>query len=114
MMRVEHLPAANTLVVAHKLDAAAWGLFFVWIGVALMAGIGWGLGLLGVGAITLVGQVTRKYFGLAVEPFWVVVAFFFLLGGVGELLGLQFSLVPIMLIVAGMALLFSALRKQSA
>jgi hypothetical protein len=29
-------------------------------------------------------------------------------------LGLQFSLVPVILIVAGMALLFSALRSQSA
>jgi hypothetical protein len=58
------------------------------IGVALMAGIGWGPGLLGVGVITLAGQVSRKYFGLAVEPFWAVVALFFVLGGVWELLGL--------------------------
>src|SRR5512135_2704797 len=27
MTHVEHIPAPNTLVVAHKLDAAAWGLF---------------------------------------------------------------------------------------
>jgi hypothetical protein len=58
--------------------------------------------------------VARKYFGLAIEPFWVAVGLFFVLGGVWELLGLQFSLVPVILIVAGMALLFSALRSQSA
>jgi hypothetical protein len=114
MTHIEHVPAGNTLVVAHKLDAVAWGLFFVWVGIALIANIGWGLGLLGVGVITLGGQVARKYFGLAVERFWLVVALFFVLGGVWELLGLQFSLVPIMLIVAGMALLFSAMRRQSA
>jgi hypothetical protein len=114
MTHVEHVPAANTLVVAHKLDAVAWGLFFVWVGVALMTGMGWGVGLLGVGFITLVGQAARMFFGLDLEPFWIIVGLFLLLGGVWELLGLQFSLVPIMLIVAGMALLLSAMRKQGA
>jgi hypothetical protein len=46
MTHVEHVRAGNTLIVAHKLDAAAWGLFFVWAGVALIADVGWGLGLL--------------------------------------------------------------------
>jgi hypothetical protein len=111
MTHVEHIPGANTLVVAHKLDAAAWGLFFVWVGVALIANIGWGPGLVGVGVITLGGQLARKYFSLAVERFWVVVGLLFILGGVWELLGLQFSLVPILLIVAGLALLLSAIPR---
>jgi hypothetical protein len=110
MTHVEHVPGANTLVVAHKLDAAAWGLFFVWVGVALIANLGWGLGLVGVGVITLGGQLARRYFGLALERFWLVVGFLFVLGGVWELLSIQFSLVPIVLIVAGAALLLSALR----
>jgi hypothetical protein len=38
------------------------------------------------------------------------VGFLFVLGGVWELLSIQFSLVPIVLIVAGAALLLSALR----
>lgn len=114
MTHVEHFPTGNTLIVAHKLDAAGWGLFFVWVGVALMANIGWGLGLLGVGAIMLAGQVARRYFGLAIEGFWVVVGLFVAVGGVWELLGVRFSLVPIILIVAGMGLLFSALRRQNA
>ena len=114
MTHVEHIPAPNTLVVAHKLDAAAWGLFFVWVGVALIAHIGWGLGLLGVGVITLGGQLARKYFSLTVERFWVVVGLLFVLGGVWELLGLQFSLVPILLIVAGVALLLSTMRRLNA
>ena len=114
MTHVEHIPATNTLVVAHKLDAAAWGLFFVWVGVALIAHIGWGLGLLGVGVITLGGQLARKYFSLTVERFWVVVGLLFVLGGVWELLGLQFSLVPILLIVSGVALLLSTMRRLNA
>lgn len=46
MTHVEHVPAGNPLIVAHRLDAVAWGLFFVWVGIALIAGFGWGLGLL--------------------------------------------------------------------
>ena len=111
MTHVEHMPGANTAMVAHKLDAAAWGLFFVWVGVALIAGLGWGWGLLGVGAIALGGQGARRSFGLAIEGFWVVVGLLFVLGGVWELLGVQFGLAPIVLIVAGGALLINAVRK---
>ena len=114
MTHVEQGPAANTLVVTQKLDAAAWGLFFVWVGVALIANVSWGLGLLGAGVITLGAQLGRKYFGLAVEPFWIVVGVLFVLGGVWELLGVRFSLVPVVLIVAGVALLLSATRRLHA
>ncbi len=114
MTHVEHMPATSPVVIAHKLDAAAWGLFFVWVGIALIADIGWGPGLVGVGIITLVGQLARKYFGLTVERFWVVVGLLLVLGGVWELLGLQFSLVPVLLIVAGVALLVSAVRRVNA
>lgn len=114
MTHVEHVPAGNPSMVAHKLDAAAWGLFFVWAGVALIADIGWGVGLLGVGVITLGAQVARKSFGLAAEGFWIVVGLLFALGGVWELLGVQFSLVPIVLIAAGAALLLSTMRRVNA
>jgi hypothetical protein len=111
MTHVDRVPAANPLVVAHKLDAAAWGLFFVWVGVSLIADIGWGVGLLGVGVITLGGQLARKYFSLGIEGFWVVVGLLFFLGGVWELLAIQVGLVPILLIIAGGALLLSAMLR---
>jgi type III secretory pathway component EscR len=60
-----------------------------------------------VGIITLGAQVTRKYFGLKLEGFWVAVGFFFVLGGVWKLLNVQLGLVPILCIVAGVALLVS-------
>ena len=114
MTHAVHVPARDTLVIAQKLDAAAWGLFFVWVGIALIANVGWGLGLLGVGVITLGGQALRKNFGLGAQGFWVVVGLLFVLSGAWELLAVRVSLVPIVLIVAGVALLLSALRKSSA
>ncbi|HSB79315.1 MAG TPA: hypothetical protein VLM91_11020 [Candidatus Methylomirabilis sp.] len=114
MTHVEHVPAPSAPIVAHKLDAAAWGVFFVWVGIALIADIGWGLALLGFGVITLGAQLARKSFGLAIEGFWVLVGVLFLLGGVWELLGIRYSLVPIVAIVAGIALLLNAMRRETA
>lgn len=51
-----------------KLDAVGWGLFFVWIGVALLLEVGWGIGLLGVGIITLGGQAGRRCLGDGGDP----------------------------------------------
>lgn len=92
-----------------KLDAVGWGLFFIWIGVAVLSDVGWGWGLLGVGIITLGGQAARKYFDLKLEGFWVAVGFFFILAGAWELLGFHLGLLPILCIAAGVALVVSPL-----
>jgi hypothetical protein len=99
----------NRHVLHKKLDAAGWGLFFVWIGIALIADVGWGMGLLGVGIITLGAQAARNYFGLKLEGFWVVTGFLFVLGGVWELFNVPLDLMPILCIVAGVALFVSVL-----
>ena len=93
--------------LAQKVDVAGWGLFFIWVGIALLMDFSWGVGLLGVAVITLGGQAVRKYFGIALEKFWVVCGLLFLVGGVWELYRVEVSLVPILLIVAGGALLVS-------
>ncbi len=102
--------ATNRRALNKKLEAAGWGLFFVWIGIALLADVGWGVGLIGVGIIILGAQLSRSYLSLRLEGFWVVVGFLFVVGGVWELFNVQLALVPILCIVAGVALLASALR----
>jgi len=103
----------NTKVLNKRLDAVGWGLFFVWVGIAFVAHVGWGTGLLGVGIITLGGQAMRRYFALREEVFWVMVGFLFLLGGVWELLNVQFGLIPILCIAVGLVLLVSALAGRA-
>ena len=47
-----------------KLDAIGWGLFFIWVGIAFIAKQSIGVGLLGVGILTLAVQQsinTGKY-----------------------------------------------------
>jgi hypothetical protein len=44
-----------------KADALGWGLFFIWIGIAVLADVGWGVGFLGVGLIILGSLGVREY-----------------------------------------------------
>ncbi len=96
-----------------KLDAAGWGLFFIWIGIALLANFGWGIGLLGIGILILAGQMARKFMALGVETFWGLVGSLFVIGGIWELLSVRVSLIPILFIAAGIALLVSTLVGKS-
>jgi hypothetical protein len=107
---VEELQTAERRDLAHKLDAAGWGLFFIWIGIAFLADFGTSVGLLGVGIIILGEQAARYYFNLKLQGFWVVVGVCFLVGGLWELVAVKLPLVPILLIVAGLAILVSIVR----
>jgi len=107
--RYQDQTAVNRRALDKKLESAGWALFFIWIGIALLAHVGWGVGLLGVGIITLGAQAARKYFGLKLEGFWVAVGFLFVVGGFCRLVNVQLGLLPILCIVAGVALLVSTL-----
>ena len=50
-----------------KIDATGWGLFFLWVGVALVASVGWGIAILGTGVISLGVQFARRVSGLPVD-----------------------------------------------
>ena len=106
---IQELKTAQKKKLERRLNAIGWGLFFIWIGMAFLADVGWGAGLLGVGVIILGGQVTRTYSGLKLEGFGVVVGSLFFLGGIWELLNIRFDLTPILCVVAGVALLVSVL-----
>ena len=101
--------AVNRSALNRKLEAAGWGLFFIWIGIALFGHIGWSAGLIGVGIITLGAQAARKYFDLKLEGFWVAVGFFFVVGGICNLFNVHLGFMLILCIVVGITLLVSAL-----
>ena len=98
-----------------QLESATWGVFFVWIGIALLAHLGWGVWLLGVGAITLGAQLARKLVGLHAEVFWIVAGALFVLGGVAEIIPFEVdvALIPIVCIVGGVGLLVRAIVQRS-
>lgn len=95
-------------VLSQKLDALGWALFFIWVGIALLADIGWGWGLLGVATIILGEAVIRRLWDLNVGGFWILVGLMFLAGGLWELLQVPWPLAPILIIVCGLALAWGA------
>lgn len=113
MKKGEVLKTDQRNEVARKLGAVGWSLFFIWIGVALLMKVDVGIGLLGVGVITLGAQAARKYFNLKLEGFWVVVGLVFVIGGIWALFEPRLPLLPIVLIVAGLALLVSTFKGKA-
>ncbi len=84
----------------HKIDAVGWGVFLIWMGIAFLTNISWGIGLIGVGVI--------------------IIGIVFLAWGVVELLSIQYGagvlipggVLPILFIVAGIALVVSGLFRK--
>ena len=99
--------------LADKLVGLKWGLFFIWLGLVLLLKLGAGVGLLGIGVIALGVQVSRKYFKLSLEWFWVIVGLLFTLVGLWDVFETTLPLVAVLLIVAGLTLLIFALQGKS-
>ena len=104
----------NKRVLVKKVDAVGWGLFFIWIGIAFLASLGWGVGLLGVGSIIIGVQVVRRYVDVGVEGFSLFVGLLFFFGGLWELVGKTApgAFVPSLLIAAGTLMLLSAATRR--
>ena len=98
--------------LAHRLDALGWGLFFIWLGYVLLAGVSPGVALLGIGIIIWGGQLARLSFKLGLEGFWAVVGTGFVLGGVWQILEAQLPLFPVLLILAGLAVILTTLLRR--
>ncbi len=90
-----------------RLDAVGWALFLIWIGIVLLAGSKASVALVGIGVIIVGVQVARVFLKLNLEGFWFVVGLLFLVGGIWQMVEASFPLVPILLIVAGVALIIT-------
>jgi len=44
-----------------QIDAIGWGVFFIWVGIAVLADLGWGVGMIGIGMIILGGFAARAH-----------------------------------------------------
>ena len=97
-----------------KLDAIGWGLFFIWIGIALLAQFSWGVTLFGTGVLIVAGQVARKLTAHRIERFWIIIGTFFVIAGAWLYLDVEIRLIPVLFILAGVALALSALLRKPA
>lgn len=105
--------------LSSKLDAVGWGMLFIWIGTAFLLDTGWGTGFLGIGIVMLGVQLGRMHFNLPAEGFGLVMGVLFVVTSIWELLKIRLGqepipggIWPILSIVAGAALLVSALLRK--
>ena len=102
----------ETRALAKKLGTAGWGAFFIWMGIAFLTNVSWGVGLLGVGVIVLAAEAARKYFRLPLDLFWLMMGIIFVVWGADQALAIQVGgiLWPIVSIALGLAILVNGLR----
>jgi hypothetical protein len=86
---------------------AVWGLLLIWTGAALLLHWGWGVGLVGAGVVLLVAQAVRSYLDLRVDGFGLVAGAVLVICGLGNLTRVAVDVVPVLFIVAGIALVAS-------
>ncbi|MFC2083573.1 hypothetical protein ACFLS9_00805 [Bacteroidota bacterium] len=98
--------------LSRKLEAMGWALFFIWVGISFLTSWGAGIVLLGIGVITLGMQLIRTFFEMKIEAFWIVIGVLFVIGGLGILLNINIPLEPIVLILAGVIIIFYVFRKK--
>lgn len=105
--------------VGATLDTVGWGVFLMWVGAALLADVGWPIFFVGAGLILLGGQAARRYFGLKLDWFALVLGVCFVASGGLRALDVQLGrimtpawLVPSAFIAVGGAIVLSAWRKR--
>ena len=90
------------------LSSIAWAVFFIWVGIAILANLPSGWFLIGVGILIVATQFARWLMDMKIEGFWVACGAVFLAGGLWTLLNLPWPLAPILLILFGVVLLGKA------
>lgn len=64
MMEINNNQEAKTVSkkkLHRTLDTVGCALFFIWVGIAFLADVGWGVGLIGIGVIILGLLGIRQY-----------------------------------------------------
>ena len=111
----ERTVAARKEDLRKRLDAVAWGLLLIMIGVIWLLPErrlpqhAW---LIGVGVILLGLNVVRRLSGIKVSGFTVVLGVLAVALGISDYYGLQPPVIPIALVVIGAAILGGAVARR--
>jgi hypothetical protein len=95
---------------ARSVDAIGWAVFFMWVGIALLASFSWTVSLVGTAAIILAVQGTLLFRGERLDVFMAAIGVVLLIGAFADVYGSPWSLFPALLIVIGIAMLVDTLR----
>jgi putative Mn2+ efflux pump MntP len=103
--QIKENPPDRSLSLATTLDTIGLGLLLIWVGIAFWLDLAaWGL--IGAGVITLGDQAARRFLLLKVDGNWVFVGVLLICAGFGQMQA-ALPLVPLVLILAGVAVIIS-------
>ncbi len=94
---------------ARQIGSVSWAVFFIWVGIAILANVPWSWFFIGVGILILLSQFARWQMNVDIEVFWLACAAVFLLAGLWTLLELPWPLGAILIILLGIGLLAKTL-----
>lgn len=97
-----------------SVDSIGWALFFMWVGIALLANLGWTVSLIGTATIILAVQATLFFRRERLDVFMSAVGVVLLIGAFADVYGSIWSLFPALLIVIGIAMLVDTARARPA
>jgi hypothetical protein len=103
--------------LGRRLDALGWGLFLIMIGGLWLVPQEWGIPdgawLVGTGLIILGISAVRRFNDLQVSGFWLFLGALALGAGLVDIVGWDLPVFPILLIIAGGAVLLNLLGRRN-
>ncbi|RWM06127.1 MAG: hypothetical protein EOR72_32150 [Mesorhizobium sp.] len=104
----ERRDASPKSELGRRIDTGAWAAFLIWVGVSILANVGWGWFLAGLGIIVLSAQAALRIADEKIDAFWLVCGLVFLVAGIWEIFNLRWPLAPLLVILLGVGLLWRA------
>lgn len=104
----------DTKRLDHRLEATAWGLFFIMLGGILLLPsevVPQGAWLIGTGVIMLGLNAARILTGIKTSPFSIGLGVVAVVAGLADVAGLGLPILPVILVLIGIEILFTAARK---
>jgi len=98
--------------LAHTIDSIGWAVFFIWTGVALLVGVDFTWFLIGTAVIILGVEAMLRLKGEKIDVFVSAVGLVLLGGAIADTFGSPWYLIPVLLIVIGLAMLATTVRAE--
>lgn len=103
------------LAATAKIDALGWAVFFLITGFLLLFpedSLPDGVWLISVGISAIVIQILRQMYGIGSIGFFIGVGVIMLALGLGDLLGVELPVFPIVFLLIGTSIVFDLLFKK--
>jgi len=99
----------ETRRLERRLGFVGWSALFLWVGGCFVAGLRWGITLVGIAVVVWLTQAVRLSLKLGVEGLWVAFGILLAAAAVWDLFHVPLPSVPLLLVATAAVLLLAAL-----